>query len=167
MTPKALGRPRPIFFGASPLAALTVGPAGKRVDFDMARILVVDDEPVIRAIIRETLEKKGHTVDCAADGQEGLLSLSEAAYDILVCDLLMPVREGIETIRDARRLYPSISIVVVTGGSPWMPSGFLDKAKAFGANRAMTKPLDMDEFGRVIDELLSAPVSAPAPRTMP
>jgi CheY-like chemotaxis protein len=120
----------------------------------MARVLVIDDEPDIRNLLRNLLEEAGHTVDDAPNGEDGLRRASQNDYAVVICDLLMPVKEGIETIIELRRTYPSVKIMALSGGGSRLPAGFLDYAGALGADRAMAKPFDLDEVGRAIQELL-------------
>ena len=84
----------------------------------MARILVIDDEPMVREFVRIVLERDGHDVEEAANGQDGLDAFEREPADLAIVDLIMPRKDGIETIRELRALRPHIPIVVVTGAPP-------------------------------------------------
>ena len=71
-----------------------------------ARILVVDDEQGICRLFERILAQQGYEVSSAADGSEALQALSEQRFDLMITDLVMPTREGIETIQAVRKLYP-------------------------------------------------------------
>jgi two-component system, chemotaxis family, chemotaxis protein CheY len=81
----------------------------------MARILVVDDEELLRETLRAFLELEGHTVLEASDGMEAVELCASEQPDILVTDLVMPARDGLETIRHSRRKHPGVKIVAISG----------------------------------------------------
>jgi DNA-binding response OmpR family regulator len=79
------------------------------------RILVVDDESYIRDLIRDTLTAKGYQVGVAANGVEALDMLPRDRFDIMVTDVVMPGMEGLELVKQVKRLHPQVRIVVLTG----------------------------------------------------
>ena len=79
------------------------------------RILIVDDEPYIRDLIRQTLKARNYEAGMAANGVEALEVLSRERYDIMVTDVVMPGMEGYELVKQAKRLHPHIRIIVLTG----------------------------------------------------
>ena len=81
----------------------------------MARILVVDDLDYIRALARRTLELAGHEVAEAVDGGEALALYRRRPADVVVCDLVMPVLDGLETLRALRREFPDVAFVAMSG----------------------------------------------------
>jgi CheY-like chemotaxis protein len=83
----------------------------------MAKLLVVEDDESVRQLAQRGLERAGHRVDVACDGEEGLRKISEAngAYDLVVSDIRMPVMDGIEMSHQAAARYPGIRIMLVTG----------------------------------------------------
>lgn len=122
----------------------------------MARVLVVDDEPTIRHLLRCVLENTGHEVEEAQNGLEGIRLFRRQPADLVVTDIFMPEQEGLETIRELKRDFPNVKIIVVTGGDVVMePENLLKIAKALGAVRVMEKPLDLERFLGVVEEVLS------------
>ncbi|MFI5404009.1 MAG: response regulator [Planctomycetota bacterium] len=84
----------------------------------MARILVIDDEPGLREYVRAVLEKEGHQVEEARDGNEGLSVCDREPVDLALVDLIMPKKDGVRTIEELRKRHARTAIVVVTGAAP-------------------------------------------------
>lgn len=120
----------------------------------MARILVVDDDPVIRGLLRVRLEALGHRVDEAEDGEEGIEAIRRGGVDLLVSDIVMPHKGGIEALIEIRGEFPDLKTIVVTGHSPTESEAFQNVVRHFGASRVFTKPLDIDRFLEAIDEMM-------------
>lgn len=106
-------------------------------------ILVVDDEARIRDLFRLWLEREGHQVFDAEDGQKAMEVMARYSPEILICDLLMPVQEGIETITRVSEEYPGTCIMAVSGGGKIGPESYLMVAEQLGAWKAYQKPVDM------------------------
>ena len=129
----------------------------------MAHILVTDDDLEIRQLLCLLLRRDGHEVVEAADGAEALRALREAPFDLLLCDLVMPNKEGLETIRAARRAFPGLRIVAMSGG---MRGGrdFLKVARLLGADAVLAKPFSgqelLDAVGHVVGEDVAAAVAS-------
>src|SRR5262245_44724316 len=104
----------------------------------MPRILLIDDEDVLRRMTRLLLERSGHEVEEAADGEQGLRAFRERPADVVLCDLFMPGREGMETIGLLRRA--GARVVAMSGGGVIGAMGLLDVALAMGACAALPKP---------------------------
>ena len=121
----------------------------------MALVLVIDDDPVFREIAREVLVQSGHDVSLAENGIEAAKIASEPAPQLAVVDMLMPERDGIETIRDLRIRWPGVKLIAVSAGSRGLePPLLLRAAKAMGADAALPKPVDHDTLLKLIDELV-------------
>ena len=121
----------------------------------MAHVLVIDDDPLFREIAREVLVQAGHDVLQAANGVEATKIASEPAPDLAVVDMLMPERDGIETIRDLRGRWPGVKLIAVSAGSRGLaPNLLLRAAKAMGADAALEKPVDHGALLKVIGGLL-------------
>jgi CheY-like chemotaxis protein len=123
----------------------------------MARILVVDDEQQIRLMLRQMLERLGHVVAEAAGGNQAVRSYREDPADIVIMDLIMPDKEGIETITEIRRDYPDARIVAMSGGGRMGPDNYLELASRLGAQRTLAKPFSMGDIQEVIEDLLKTP----------
>ena len=119
----------------------------------MAHLLVVDDDPLFREIAREALVQAGHDVSLAENGVAATEVSPPPA--LAVVDMLMPERDGIETIRDLRGRWPGVKLVAVSAGSKgFEPSLLLRAAKAMGADVVLQKPIDHDTLVTVIANLL-------------
>jgi CheY-like chemotaxis protein len=121
----------------------------------MARILVLDDEPSILLMIKKMLEKAGHEVETALNGREGMALFEKNRPDLLITDIIMPEKEGLETIFELRRKYPELKIIAISGGGRIDPYGYLPGAKLFGANMVFQKPLVQKEFIQAVSMLLN------------
>lgn len=120
----------------------------------MAKILVFDDEPSILLMIKKMLEKAGYDVDIALNGKVGMELFEKNKPDLLITDLIMPEKEGLETIFELRRKYPDLKIIAISGGGRIGPDGYLPGAKLLGANAVFSKPLVPKEFLAAIADLL-------------
>ena len=122
----------------------------------MALVLVVDDDPLFREIAREVLIQAGHDVLLAENGVEATKVAAEPPPDLAVVDMLMPERDGIETIRDLRGRWPRVKLIAVSAGSRGLePNLLLRAAKAMGADAAIEKPVDYEFLTKMIGELLA------------
>lgn len=121
----------------------------------MALVLVVDDEPLMRRTLRTALEKAGHQVEEAQDGNEGLKKFSALKPDLVLTDIVMPDREGVETIGQLRRLDSEVPIIAMSGGGSVGGTLFLDLAKQLGATRTVNKPIRNADLLVMVDECLA------------
>jgi DNA-binding response OmpR family regulator len=121
----------------------------------MARILIIDDDERIRELLRLDLHMSGHEVFLAREGEEGLEIFHNKKVDLVVTDILMPHKEGIQTIMELRAEYPDVKIVAISGGGAFGAEKYLSMAKDLGADRILTKPFSLAELKKNINELLS------------
>jgi CheY-like chemotaxis protein len=121
----------------------------------MGRILVVEDDKAVRELLREILERAGHEVTVAENGQEAIQKTRETPPDLIITNILMPEKEGLETIQELHRDDPDIKIIAVSGGGQIGPADYLDIARRFGANRTFSKPFDRRELLEAVAELLA------------
>ena len=121
----------------------------------MARVLVADDNADSRDALALTLRAAGHEVVGAADGDEAVDLYRASPFDVLVLDLLMPRRDGFETLRVLREEFPDIRTLVISGA--WRVGGrdALSYARELGAMVAMLKPADPSVVRQAVDGLLS------------
>ncbi len=110
------------------------------------KILIIDDEPAIRDILRTWFEKEGWVVYEAENGRDGLRLHQETPVDLVVCDLIMPVQEGIETISSFRRSFPEVGVIAISGGGRLSPDQYLEVAQLLGAWKIFRKPLAIDRI---------------------
>lgn len=121
----------------------------------MARILIIDDNYDFRKFIREVLEKEGYEVTEAADGDEGLKVFREKGADLVITDIIMPGKEGIQTMVELRRDSPDVKIIAVSGGGFEEPTTYLEGAELIGgALRSFTKPFQVGDLLKAIEELI-------------
>jgi DNA-binding response OmpR family regulator len=121
----------------------------------MAKILVLDDEASIVLMIKKMLERAGHEVDMALNGKDGMILFEQNKPDLLITDIIMPEKEGLETIFELRQKYPDLKIIAISGGGRISPEGYLPGAKLLGADMVFQKPLDQKEFVQAVATLLN------------
>lgn len=121
----------------------------------MAKILVVDDDPAIRTLLRTTLEPAGHTISEAANGSQAMKAFSDGPPDLVITDIFMPDRDGLGLIRELRTIDPKARIIAMSGGSRITPGNFLMIAQHIGAAAAMAKPFSPIELMSLVERVLS------------
>jgi CheY-like chemotaxis protein len=117
------------------------------------RILVVDDNEDLRTTIQALLQADGFEVAVAADGEAALALSRSRPADVVVTDLFMPDKDGIETIIELKKLYPNIKIVAMSGWTSTQGSDYLQVAREIGAAVTLQKPFDPLELSRVVRQL--------------
>ena len=121
----------------------------------LGRILIVDDDPVLRLVASEMLAQNGYAVTEAEDGVQALHALEAEQPDLVVLDMLMPNKEGIETIRDIKSRWPDTRVVAISGGGKGLNTGYLlSIAKALGADAVYEKPLRASGFLDIVRDTL-------------
>ncbi len=121
----------------------------------MAVVLIIDDDPAIRELWRAALEAEGHRVLTAPSGLEGVEIARSQPIEVVVTDLYMPGKDGIETVREIKRAWPGIRVLIVSGGGRMNEKPFLNFALKFGAEKALQKPVELDHFCAAVDELVA------------
>jgi CheY-like chemotaxis protein len=122
----------------------------------IARILVIDDDAAVRETLRLVLESAGHSVTCAEDGERGLEAFETVRPDLVITDILMPEREGIETSLELRRREPGQPIIAISGGGRAGGADFLAMARRMGADAVLPKPFEPDELLDTVARCLAA-----------
>ena len=120
----------------------------------MATILVIDDDDDVRHVLRMVLEGAGHIILEAANGIAADHFIASETVDLVVTDILMPHKEGLETIIDLRRAGRVVPIIAISGGGRTGMTEFLNVAERFGADRTLKKPFRRAELLRLVAELL-------------
>lgn len=126
----------------------------------MARILVIDDEDMVRSTLRYALERAGHQVSEAGNGRDGIKTLARGGIDLLITDIVMPEMEGIETIRAARKEQADLKIVAISGAAATSVD-FLELASRLGADEVMRKPFSTQALVDAVERCLPRPAAAP------
>ena len=129
----------------------------------MTRVIIIDDEEDIRIVLKEIFVREGFDVAVASDGAEGLDLIRETGADLVITDIIMPGRDGVEIAYDIRMEFPKTKIIVISGGGNTGPleyepaaistSSYLASAEAIGADMTMTKPFDRKELVKAVREL--------------
>jgi DNA-binding response OmpR family regulator len=123
----------------------------------MPRILVVDDDEQIRAMLCMTLEFAGYEAEGASNGKEALRVQQERPADLVITDIIMPEKEGLETIMDLRKEWPESRIIAISGGGRIAKESYLAHAERLGAARVFQKPVERRELLAAIRELVGRP----------
>lgn len=122
----------------------------------MRHILVIDDDPALRGVMRKILERGGHAVQEAENGLAGLRMVEADPPVLVVTDLLMPEKEGIETIVELRERFPEIRVIAISGAGGVEAQGPLVDAELFGADATLPKPFEIEAFLETVERVLSA-----------
>jgi CheY-like chemotaxis protein len=109
-------------------------------------ILLVDDDESFRPMLHATLERCGYDVVAATNGNEALALYRQREVDLVITDLIMPDKEGLETIAELRREAPGVRIIAMSGGGRNTPNAYLHVAKQFGAAQVLPKPFSTQEL---------------------
>ena len=120
----------------------------------MAKILEVDDDEQVLDMLYESLTREGFDVQKASNGEQGLRIYRQEPVDLIITDILMPEKEGIETIIELRQDFPDVKIIAMSGGGRIGTKDYLHLAKIFGVQRTFTKPVAREQLLDAIKELL-------------
>lgn len=121
----------------------------------MARVLLIDDDPSIRRAIRRMLERAGHEVLDAGDGEAGIALFRRQAVDLVLTDMQMPGAGGAATMKRLREEAPGVKIIAISGGGVSDPTDPTALAQSAGATRALRKPFEMKDLLAAVREVLA------------
>lgn len=121
----------------------------------MEKILIIDDEAPIRKMLKKLFENNNYEIMDACNGKLGVDLFKEYEPDLIITDLIMPEKEGLETIREIRRINPDVKIIAISGGGVNKPEMYLDLAKKFGAHHSFAKPVNNKELLLTVKNLLT------------
>ena len=125
----------------------------------MARILIIDDEPSVRRMLRQMLENAGHEVVEAENGRSGLDVFRDRPPDLVMTDIIMPQKEGIQTIAEMRHEAPQVPVIAMSGGGRTRNLDFLKLAEKVGAHSTIAKPFRMADVLKAVTDALQPPPS--------
>ena len=128
----------------------------------MTDILLVEDERLARTCIRDLLEEAGYSVAEASDGEEGLEACSDANYDLVITDMLMPRRDGVELIRALKSRQSKTPILAISGGGRVPGDLCLALAGNLGAAATLAKPFSRDDLLAAVSTCLGESPGAAA-----
>ena len=120
----------------------------------MTTILLIDDDPLVAFTVERMLQGAGHTIVRATDGEKGIKILKDGKVDLVITDIIMPVKEGIETIREIREHDTKIPVIAVSGGGHGSGGNYLRMAQALGATEVLAKPFEQDELLAAVNRCL-------------
>ena len=121
----------------------------------MARILIIDDDVPVRRIICRMLEREGYDVIEASDGDLGVKMYSDQPTDLVITDIVMPNKEGLETIKELKKKYPDVKIIALSGGGQIPGRHYLQLAKKLGALCTFEKPFNWQQLIKSVNEILA------------
>ncbi|MBF0454056.1 MAG: response regulator [Magnetococcales bacterium] len=123
----------------------------------MAKILIIDDDASIRALLVAVLENENHKIREADDGRKGLRMFQEDPADLVITDVLMPEKDGVELIMELKEIDPDAKIIAMSGGGRGLDATFnLRMAQDFGAQQLMVKPFSTTEALKAINTVLKS-----------
>ena len=125
----------------------------------MALVLIVDDDPQMLRLLTDVVELDNHDVLLAQDGALAMDFFEHQLPDLMITDILMPNKEGLELISEVREKFPKVKIIAYSGGGSSDPESYLEFATGMGADRVFSKPMPLAELREEIKELLSLSVS--------
>lgn len=121
----------------------------------MAKILLIDDEEQMRFLLTRMLTRDGHEVFLAQDGEEGVQSYYQVNPDLVITDIIMPKKDGIEVIIELIQAHPKLPIIAISGGRRAVTAGFnLDSAHMLGVRASLLKPFTHQQLLNVIEDIM-------------
>lgn len=125
----------------------------------MALVLIVDDDPQMLRLLTDVVELDQHDVLLAQDGALAMNYFSEQQPDLMITDILMPNKEGLELIAEVRSKYPNVKIIAYSGGGSSNPESYLEFASGMGADMVFCKPMPLGRLRKEINSLLGGVVN--------
>lgn len=121
----------------------------------MSSILVVDDDSQVLEVVGEMLRLEGYEVATAVDGRDAVSQFKGGQFDLVITDLIMPEKEGLETIAELRTLRGGVPVIAMSGGGRIGPTDYLETARFIGANATLAKPFARSELITLVSNLLA------------
>lgn len=121
----------------------------------MTSILVIDDDNMQREVFVVALRNNGYDVTEASDGERGLTEYRKKPFDLVITDILMPEKDGTETILELKTLNADVKILAVSGGGMWDKNYTLQMAKDLGADATLEKPIKVQVLLDTVSDLLN------------
>ena len=121
----------------------------------MPSILIIDNDDSVRESLRRTLHKEGYTIMEASEGRRGLKQLERQPVDVILLDMFMPDKDGLETIMALRRTHPGMKIIAMSGGGFKGRVDVLDVAKKLGVRRTLAKPFTREELIEAVEQVVN------------
>jgi CheY-like chemotaxis protein len=121
------------------------------------RILIVDDDKIFRDIVHLMLEQFGYEVTIARDGAEAVKLCDSAQFDLVITDLIMPEKDGLETMAEVLRRSPGTKVIAMSGGGQLEAECYLEMATTMGASEILKKPFTPDQLQGAVEATLGRP----------
>ena len=125
----------------------------------MARILVVDDERLVRMLLEQMLRSSGHEVESFSNAPDALLRIAQGQPDLLITDIFMPEKSGLEMILELRKSNPSLRIIAISGDSPDNGGAYkecLEVANCLGSAKILVKPFNSFQVVQAVAKALAS-----------
>ena len=116
-------------------------------------VLIIDDDSNVRETICNDLIDCGYEVESAGNGEKGMDIINLRRPDLVITDIIMPGRDGIEIIMEIRKKYPGLRVLAISGGGRIRPGDYLGMAHKLGAQVILRKPFDMIELEKAVERL--------------
>lgn len=120
----------------------------------MKKILIIDDDELTLHFLRAVLLREGYEVTIATNGENGLALFRQNPADLVVTDMVMPVKDGLKTIMELREIDEDVPVIAISGGGAIAKERYLAVAGFLENVRALAKPLQKDDLRRVVREML-------------
>lgn len=120
----------------------------------MKRILVIDDEELIRSFLTDLLTEEGYEVMTAGDGAEGLALFELHSVDLVITDIVMPVKDGLDTILELKKKVPELPVIAISAGGNIPKERYLAVASYMKNTKTLAKPFTRDEMLQAVKEHL-------------
>lgn len=127
----------------------------------MPRILIIEDDDVLAALLLEKLGEKGYQAISVGNGNQALAALAGQSFDLVITDILLPEKDGLETIGEIKQRNPTLPIIAMSGGGIVNAGYYLDMARRVGATETLAKPFVTAELLVIVRELLPKEADGP------
>lgn len=120
----------------------------------MTRVLIIEDDNEVREYLESLMERSGYETATAVNGKEGVDLFRTTPVDLVITDIIMPEKDGIETIMDMKRANPALKVIAISGGGRAEPENYLHSARLLGADRTIKKPFTNEDILEAVRALL-------------
>jgi len=124
----------------------------------VAHILIIDDDPWICNIFQQILEAEGHEISTAHNGQEGLDQFRQRQADLVITDMVMPVKDGLKLIMELKKEFPGASVIAISGGGVINAERYLTLAESIGSLETLIKPVSKQQLIDAVNIALRQPI---------
>jgi DNA-binding NtrC family response regulator len=143
-----------VFHGQKPSTSINISAIGQRLDSTMSSILIVDDDNQIQRFLSKLFAKDGYDTMIASDGSEAIEIYRKNRQDVVIMDIVMPKKEGIETIIELKKIDQEVKIIAISGGGKAGGISYLKMAMSLGAVAGFEKPINIPDLRLKISELI-------------